>query len=164
VRSLCTAAELRAAIPRWQALRVKWWAERERRMNPEHGSARFLAFAEEVILAMVPRGLAVVCEVKKREELVGFTIDFHDASTFYYWKWGFDPAFASLRPGHILVAYHIRSSIEMGRSYYDFMLGDESYKYDYAPEDRAVLSLKLGNSRLRSRATLGLSALRRAGS
>jgi CelD/BcsL family acetyltransferase involved in cellulose biosynthesis len=76
--------------------------------------------------------------------------------------WGFDARFEKLRPGHTLIAYGIRWSIETGRRYFDFMIGGESYKYDYAPEDRGVLSMTVGNDRLRSRATLALSRLRHA--
>jgi CelD/BcsL family acetyltransferase involved in cellulose biosynthesis len=162
IRTVSDPNELREAIARWQRLRVEWWEKRERPMNPEHGSKRFLAFTEEAIMAMVPAGLAVVCEVRYHDEPVGITLDFLDASTFYYWLWGFDPRFEELRPGHTLIAYGIRWSIETGRRYYDLMIGDEPYKYDYAPVDRALLSMTFGNHRLRSRAALGLSSLRHA--
>jgi CelD/BcsL family acetyltransferase involved in cellulose biosynthesis len=160
VSTVAGSSALRETIKRWQALRVEWWAKRERPMDPEHGSERFLAFTEEAIVAMVPRGLAMVCEVRYHDELVGITIDFLDESTFYYWLWGFDSRFEELRPGHTLIAYGIRWSIETGRRYYDLMIGEEPYKQDYAPVDRAVLSMTVGNRRLRSRATVDLSRLR----
>jgi CelD/BcsL family acetyltransferase involved in cellulose biosynthesis len=152
----------REAIRRWQAFRVEWWEKRERDMHSEHGSERFLAFTEAAITAMASEGLALVCEVRYHDELIGVTLDFLDASTFYYWLWGFDSSFEELRPGHTLIAHGIRRSIEQGRRYYDFMIGDEPYKYDYAPVDRAVLSMTVGNARPRSRAALGLSSLKRA--
>ena len=52
VRTVTDPNELRKAIARWQALRVGWWAKREREMNPEHGSERFLAFTEEAVMAL----------------------------------------------------------------------------------------------------------------
>jgi CelD/BcsL family acetyltransferase involved in cellulose biosynthesis len=162
VRSISDPGELRDAITRWQRLRVQWWSNRGGGMDPEHGSERFLAFTTEAITAMVPRGLAVVSEARYDEEPIGVTIDFLDTSTFYYWLWGFDPGCEHLRPGHTLIAHGIRWSIETGRRYYDFMFGDESYKYDYAPIDRAVLSMTIGSPRVRSRAVVGLSALRHA--
>jgi CelD/BcsL family acetyltransferase involved in cellulose biosynthesis len=148
---------LRQAIDRWQALRVEWWAGREQPMQAEHGGERFLAFTQEVIPAMVALGRAVVWEVRYRDELLGITINFLDDDTFYYWLWGFDVRFEELRPGHTLIAYCIRWSIETARRYFDFMIGDEPYKYDYAPVQRAVRTVTVGNSRLRSRAVLGLS-------
>jgi CelD/BcsL family acetyltransferase involved in cellulose biosynthesis len=163
VQAVSGGSELRAAIDRWQALRIEWWSKRERAMQPEHGSERFLAFTQEAIAAMVSCGLAVVREVRYHDEVIGVTIDFLDESTCYYWLWGFDSRFEELRPGHTLIAYGIRWSIQTGRRYYDLMIGDETYKDDYAPTDRAVLSMTVGNHRLRSRVTLGLSRLRHAG-
>jgi CelD/BcsL family acetyltransferase involved in cellulose biosynthesis len=153
---------LKVAIARWQALRVKWWAQRGQSMQAEHGSARFLAFTQEMVAALVAQGQAIVWEVNYRGELMGVTINFLDDSTFYYWLWGFDLRIEKLRPGHALIAYCIRWSIETGRQYFDFMIGDEPYKYDYAPAERAVVSVDVGNSSLRSRAALGLSRLKHA--
>jgi CelD/BcsL family acetyltransferase involved in cellulose biosynthesis len=148
---------LRQAIGRWQALRIDWWAGREQPMQPEHASDRFLAFTQEVIPALVAVGHAAVWEVRYRDELLGVTINFLDDDTFYYWLWGFDVRFEELRPGHTLLAYCIRWSIETTRRYFDFMIGDEPYKYDYAPARRSVRAVTIGNSHLRSRAVLGLS-------
>lgn len=157
VRTVSDPAEVRTALERWQALRVQWWEKRERDMLGEHGSGRFLAFTQDVVLALIPLDRAVVWEVRDREQLIGITINFLDKHTFYYWLWGFDSRFEELRPGHTLIAYGIRWSIETRRRYFDFMIGGEDYKYDYGPEDHGVLSMLVGNDRLRSRATLGLS-------
>ncbi len=163
IQAVSGESELREAIDRWQVLRTEWWAKRERAMQPEHGSERFLAFTQEAIAAMVPCGLAAVWEVRYHNEIIGITIDFLDESTCYYWLWGFDSRFEELRPGHTLIAYGIRWSIQTGRRYYDLMIGDETYKDDYAPTDRAVISMTVGNHRPRSRVALGVSRLRHAG-
>jgi CelD/BcsL family acetyltransferase involved in cellulose biosynthesis len=161
VRPVSDSAGLPATLERWQALRVQWWRERGGEMLEEHGSARFLAFTQDAVAALVESDMAVVWEVLSGEELVGVTVNFMDQGTFYYWLWGFDPCIEELKPGHTLLAYSIRWSIETGRRYFDFMVGDEAYKYDYAPEDHGVLTMTIGNHRLRSRATLGLASLRR---
>ncbi len=162
VRTVSDPDELRQALERWQALRVQWWEKREREMLGEHGSKRFLAFTQDVVLALISLDRAVVWEISDRDQPIGVTINFLDERTFYYWLWGFDSRLQELRPGHTLIAYGIRWSIETGRRYFDFMIGGESYKYDYAPEDRGVLSMTVGNDRPRSRAALGLSRLRQA--
>lgn len=154
--------ELTATIARWQALRVEWWAQRGQSMQAEHGSTRFLAFTQEALADLVASEQAVVWEVRHRGEVIGITINFLDEETFYYWLWGFDLRVEKLRPGHTLIAYCIRWSIETGRRYFDFMIGDEAYKNDYAPVERSVLSIDVGNRRPRSRAALGLSRLKHA--
>lgn len=154
--------ELRTAIDRWQALRVEWWAQRGQAMEEEHGSPRFLAFTQEAIAALVAVERALVWEVRHHGELIGIAINFLDDTAFYYWLWGFDLRVEKLRPGHTLIAHSIRWSIETGRRYFDFMIGDEPYKHDYAPTERAVISIDVGNRSLRSRAALGLARLKRA--
>ncbi len=155
-------ALLGAAIDRWQTLRIAWWAQRKRSLQSEHASERFLAFTQEAIAALVARQLAVVWEVRSGAEIVGVAVNFLDADTFYYWLWGFDQRIAKLHPGHVLLAYGVRWSIETGRRHFDLMIGDEPYKYEYAPSARAVRSLEVGNRTLGSRAVLGLSRLRHA--
>jgi CelD/BcsL family acetyltransferase involved in cellulose biosynthesis len=162
IRTVSDPTELREALERWQALRVEWWEKRDREMMGEHGSERFLAFTYDVVLALIPQGRAVVWEISEGDQLVGVTVNFLDESTFYYWLWGFDARFEDLRPGHVLIAYGIRWSIETGRRCFDFMLGGEDYKYDYGPQDHGVLSMTVGSDSLRSRVTLGLSRLKRA--
>jgi CelD/BcsL family acetyltransferase involved in cellulose biosynthesis len=154
--------ELRTAIDRWQALRVEWWAQRGQAMQEEHGSPRFLAFTQEVIADLVAVERALVWEVRHRGDLIGIAINFLDDTAFYYWLWGFDLRVEKLRPGHTLIAHCIRWSIETGRGYFDFMIGDEPYKSDYAPTERAVISVDVGNRTSRSRAALGLARLKRA--
>lgn len=156
VREITDPEEVPEVLERWQQLRVQWWEQREREMMGEHSSERFLAFTTEVVLALLPLGQALVWEVFADGRPVGVTVNFLDEQAFYYWLWGFDASVQDLRPGHALIGHGIRWSIETGRRYFDFMLGGESYKYDYAPVDRGVLTMIVGSTRLRSRATLGL--------
>jgi CelD/BcsL family acetyltransferase involved in cellulose biosynthesis len=162
VRSLSDPAELRAAIERWQELKVEWWTRREQAMNPEHASPRFLEFTRDVVSAMVPLGLASVWELSRDGEVVAIAIGLLDDSTYYGWLFGFDWRLEDMRPGHLMIAYGIRWAVEQRLRYYDFMLGSESYKYHYAPRDRAVLMATIGSPRLRSRATLALTRARQA--
>lgn len=164
VRTLEEPEELRGAVERWQALKVRWWAEQGREgrvLDPTHASARFREFAIDALSAMAARGLTVVWEVAHQGEVAGIVIALVDGRTYYGWLFGFDPRLQKLKPGHRVIAYGIRWSIQTGRRYFDFMLGAESYKSHYAPVERAVLTATVGNDHLRSRATLGLSRVRR---
>jgi len=42
---------------------------------------------------------------------------------------GFNPDFSSLSPGQVLTAYTIKDAIENGRTLYDFLRGNEEYKF-----------------------------------
>lgn len=52
----------------------------------------------------------------------------------YYYQAGFDPAFASISPGSLLVAHTIREAIEEGVKQFDFCRGDEPYKRRWQPD------------------------------
>jgi CelD/BcsL family acetyltransferase involved in cellulose biosynthesis len=55
---------------------------------------------------------------------------------------GFDPqAYAGLSPGVVLLGYRIKDAIEAGMREFDFMQGDERYKYDLGGQDRPVRRL-----------------------
>jgi CelD/BcsL family acetyltransferase involved in cellulose biosynthesis len=160
VRIVSNPDALRQTIERWQQMRVEWWEGRGRPINPEHRSPRFLAFTQDVLASMVPAGLATVWEVRHLDDVVTIAIHFLDNTTSYYWLAAFNARHQGMRPGQTLIAYGIRWSIETGRRYFDFMIGDEAYKYECGPIDSAVVSMTVGNNRARSRLALSPSHLR----
>lgn len=50
--------------------------------------------------------------------------------------------FGDLSPGIVLLAYNIRHAIEQGFAYYDFLRGDEPYKYRMGGRDTAVMNIR----------------------
>jgi len=50
--------------------------------------------------------------------------------------------FGDLSPGIVLLAYNIRHAIEQGFSHYDFLRGDEAYKYRMGGRDTAVMNIR----------------------
>ena len=50
--------------------------------------------------------------------------------------------FADLSPGIVLLAYNIRYAIEQGFAFYDFLRGDEPYKYRMGGRDTAVMNIR----------------------
>jgi CelD/BcsL family acetyltransferase involved in cellulose biosynthesis len=53
---------------------------------------------------------------------------------------GFDPnAYSHLSPGWVLVAYTIQYAIAVGCQVFDFMQGNEEYKYRFGSQDYAVM-------------------------
>ena len=53
---------------------------------------------------------------------------------------GFDPAHAKLAPGIVLLAHVIRDAIERGVPVFDFLRGEEPYKYAFGPKPQDSLS------------------------
>jgi CelD/BcsL family acetyltransferase involved in cellulose biosynthesis len=62
---------------------------------------------------------------------------FHKHPTTYYYLGGFDPTLSKLSPGTVLTAKAIQHAIEAdGATTFDFLRGDEGYKYRWGAQDR----------------------------
>ena len=60
---------------------------------------------------------------------------------------GLDPAaFSALSPGVVLTAAAIERAIALGRSEFDFLRGNEEYKYRFGAVDRPIYHLTLRRS------------------
>ncbi len=54
----------------------------------------------------------------------------------YYYQAGFDPEFSKYSPGTTLLAHAIKEAIQEGHTEFDFLRGEESYKYRWLPQKR----------------------------
>jgi CelD/BcsL family acetyltransferase involved in cellulose biosynthesis len=63
---------------------------------------------------------------------------------FLLYNSGYDPEqFAHLSPGNVLTAYTIQDAIQRGRSRYDFLRGDEIYKFRFGAEAEPIYDLEI---------------------
>jgi len=61
---------------------------------------------------------------------------------------GYDPQqFRHLSPGIVLLGYHLQDSIARGRRVFDFLRGDEVYKYRFGGQDLEVLQITVRRDR-----------------
>jgi CelD/BcsL family acetyltransferase involved in cellulose biosynthesis len=65
---------------------------------------------------------------------------------YSYYNSGFDPEFSALSPGLVLISAVIESAFEEGAGEFDFLLGEESYKYRFAERDRRVSDVTLARA------------------
>jgi CelD/BcsL family acetyltransferase involved in cellulose biosynthesis len=65
---------------------------------------------------------------------------------YSYYNSGFDPAFSSLSPGLVLISAVIESAFDEGAVEFDFLLGEESYKYRFAERERTVSDVTLARA------------------
>jgi CelD/BcsL family acetyltransferase involved in cellulose biosynthesis len=75
--------------------------------------------------------------------LYGFS---HGRRTFYYLG-GFDPAFAPLSPGTLMIGHAIEEAIREGVGEFDFLRGREAYKYLWGAKGRLNYRRQLRRSR-----------------
>ena len=73
----------------------------------------------------------------------GTTMSFDDGETIYLYNSGFEPEHSKLAVGLLSKAYAIREAIEVGRTRFDFLRGEEDYKRRLGGIDRAVVTITL---------------------
>jgi CelD/BcsL family acetyltransferase involved in cellulose biosynthesis len=56
---------------------------------------------------------------------------------------GYDPNFREISPGWVLLAYLLKWANESGRQIFDFMRGNEDYKYRFGAIDRRVVRARI---------------------
>jgi CelD/BcsL family acetyltransferase involved in cellulose biosynthesis len=87
--------------------------------------------------------------------LWSLAIDDVPAATFYGWRvgprylvynQGFDPHWAKSSPGLVLLSAVLQSAFEEGASEFDFLRGDEPYKYRFADDERTISDVTLARS------------------
>ncbi len=99
----------------------------------------------------------------RRDRLRMFVLRLDDAPTavllnywfggrYYFYVGGFDVNRERYRPGTLLFAQAIRQAIEEGATEFDFLRGQEEYKYRFGAVDRPHYHLAVTRNTLRSRA------------
>lgn len=89
--------------------------------------------------------------------LAFLTLDDVKAATYFAFEYkgrlllynsGYDTAeYAHLSPGWVLLAYLIQHSIASGLTVFDFLQGDEAYKYRFGSQDYRVMRTVIHNNR-----------------
>lgn len=81
-------------------------------------------------------------EVNGLKAATMFCFDYNNE--FLLYNSGYDPEqFANLSPGNVLTAYTIQDAIRLGRTRYDFLRGDEVYKFRFGAVAEPVYDLEI---------------------
>jgi len=91
--------------------------------------------------AMFARGWLDLSFLEVEGRRVASNYAFTYGDTVYLYNSGYDPAYSSLSVGVLVVAYGIQAAIAQGKHLYDFLQGDEPYKYDFGAKDTLVYNL-----------------------
>ncbi len=95
-------------------------------------------FFSDVSAALADTGVTRLSFLELNGERVATSLSFVVAGVRYLYNSGYNPEHRQLSVGLLNHAYTIRRSIEQGHSIFDFMRGDESYKYHLGGVDRGI--------------------------
>jgi CelD/BcsL family acetyltransferase involved in cellulose biosynthesis len=112
------------------------------------GKARFMdermeAFFQEATRALAAAGWARLWFLDWNGAAVASFLCLEYAGSVGLYNSGFDPAHAKLAPGIVLLAHVIRDAIERGVPVFDFLRGEESYKYAFGPKPHDLLRIRV---------------------
>ena len=100
------------------------------------GSNAVKRFLQRVAEGFLARGTLRFHVLRLSGRIVAVHFGFQWRGRHYYYIGGFDPDFASLSVGSVLLHHAIRSAADEGASEFDFLRGAESYKHRWGATDR----------------------------
>jgi len=97
------------------------------------------AFFHGIARAMFDAGWLQLMHLKLDGEVEASVLSFDYDDTIMLYNSGYDPqGHPQLSPGSVLISLCIRHAIELGRRAFDFLQGDEIYKYRFGAQDTRV--------------------------
>jgi CelD/BcsL family acetyltransferase involved in cellulose biosynthesis len=153
---VASAATLREAMEELFRLHNARW--RRRGTSGALAGTRMQGFHHDMAAQFVARGWLRLHRLKLDGVTRAAFYCFQLGTRVYYYLSGFDVAFGKYSIGNVLMAQAIETAIADGAREFDFLRGDETYKFAWKAEERETLRLILGRPALRS--SFALSAHR----
>ena len=112
------------------------------------GKARFMdqhmeRFFREATRALAAAGWARLWFLEWDGKAVASFLCLEYAGSVALYNSGFDPARAALAPGIVLLAHVIRDAIDRGVATFDFLRGEEPYKYAFGPTPEDLFNVRI---------------------
>ncbi|MBI4305067.1 MAG: GNAT family N-acetyltransferase [Chloroflexi bacterium] len=130
---LSSKGEIEPALPEFFRLVKLSSAEKAEFLTPERE-----AFVRDAVVALAGRGLSRIYMLRLDGRPVAASLNFRHGDRSFGYNSGYDPAYRSLAVGLLNHALSLEKVIEQGVRYFDFMRGDEPYKYDLGAMDREI--------------------------
>lgn len=108
---------------------------------PTEGGARSRRFVERLAdleRAEADGGQLRLAQVSVGDRLIFTALSFEDDETCFLYNAGMDPSASHLSPGVVGAAAYIRDRLAAGKRRFDFLRGDEPYKYEWGAVDTVI--------------------------
>ncbi len=130
----------RSTIDAFIDLHQKRWGEHGLFPATEGGdrSRRFLHRVTELEAAEGDLAQLQLGQVRVGDRLIFAGVGFDDGQTCYFYNAGSDTDARDLSPGVTGAAAYIRDRVEAGRTRFDFLRGNEPYKYEWGAVDEPI--------------------------
>jgi CelD/BcsL family acetyltransferase involved in cellulose biosynthesis len=149
VRLSATEADVRRDMSTLIDLHIRRWGSASRAFRTAQYVDFHRQFAQRLLARNRLRLFVLEGDDKPLAALYCFLLD----GRYYYYQAGRDPERSQHRPGLVLLHAAIRHAIEEGVGLFDFLTGNEAYKYIWAGEQQA--SVRLTDWRTRPMSAVG---------
>jgi CelD/BcsL family acetyltransferase involved in cellulose biosynthesis len=145
-RSVTSPEETPAAFRRFARLHEKRW---EQDGGSElTGHARLMDFQRRLMPGLSRASLIRFDELWIDGECRSSVYGLDNGHTFYYYNSGYDLDYSHLSVGLVLLGLSVKHAIGRGALDYDFLRGDETYKFDWATHSTDLVSLTFSRNTL----------------
>ena len=127
---LTTGEEIGRGLEEASKVHAARWARQHTRTMFSEKKGQ--AFFGEALSGLAREGMVRLYLLRAGDRLTAFSLSFVGGGAHYYYIPGFDQAFAKDSPGHLLLLEIVREAHELGLGLFDFMRGEEEYKYRWA--------------------------------
>lgn len=159
-RTIVAPSEVGAAFERFYHLHERRWAADGG--SELSGHPRLAAFQRDLISRLSATGLLRFDELWADGHCRASVYGLDDGRTFYYYNSGYDLEWASRSVGLVLIGLSVKHAIARGVRRYDFLRGDENYKFDWADGQTELVTMNLSRSTTPALAYEGITRARRA--
>jgi CelD/BcsL family acetyltransferase involved in cellulose biosynthesis len=104
---------------------------------------RLLAFHDDLSRLALERGWLRLSLLELDGQAAAAFYGFRYGRVFHFYQTGLDPAFSRWSIGLVMLGLTIKSAIEEGASEYDLLHGNESYKFLWSTQARALIRIDL---------------------
>lgn len=102
-------------------------------------------FFERIARRFIQEGWLRLDFLEVGDRAIATTFSFKTTNRFYLYNSAYEPDAARLSPGLVLVSELVKSSIQQGFRYFDFLRGPERYKYELGAQSVPLHHVRLFN-------------------
>lgn len=136
-----TETERREALESLVTLHTQRW--RTRGGSEAFSTPALLSFHDEISRLAFQRGWLRLFVLRLNGAPAAVFHGYRYGRSFYFFQSAFDPAFAKLSVGLVMMGLTIRRALEEGAAQYDMLHGDEPYKFHWARDVRTLSRCEL---------------------
>ena len=85
-------------------------------------------------------------QLKVADQIIAVLYAFRYSDTYYVYQIGFDPLWSRYSPGRLLIAHVIQEAIKEGTNVFDWLRGEQKFKFAWANNIRANYQLLFGKN------------------